>query len=263
MSTCQSGGLVLSLRTIVVSLAVGTLVAVLASLRGGVPRHPRRADRGRPRARSCPPRASRTTRSTSAIVGALALALFSYGVFGSGLEIKVRIVSLVLGVLLMFVSVAMIASRVVRPLAFVLGAPAARFGGAAGMLARQNAVRNPARTASTAAAVMVGLALITFVAVIGQGFSRSRARSASCSLPTSPCRRGADAGALTQGGGEGGGRGPRCPRGLRAALQRGEGGQGYGFRDRRRRERYAGGRHRLVRWLEQRSHPARPGGCDS
>ena len=42
-----------------------------------------------------------------------------------------------------------------------------------GRLARQNAVRNPSRTASTAAAVMIGLALITFVAVIGQGFRTS------------------------------------------------------------------------------------------
>ena len=73
----------------------------------------------------------------------------------------------------MFVAVAMIATRVVRPLAFVLGAPGARFGGTAGSLARQNAVRNPTRTASTAAAVMIGLALITFVAVIGQGFKTS------------------------------------------------------------------------------------------
>ena len=73
----------------------------------------------------------------------------------------------------MFVGVAMIATRVVRPLAYVLGAPGARFGGSAGSLARQNAVRNPARTASTAAAVMIGLALITFVAVIGQGFKSS------------------------------------------------------------------------------------------
>ena len=44
----------------------------------------------------------------------------------------------------MFVAVAMIATRVVRPLAYVLGAPGARFGGTAGRLARQNAVRNPA-----------------------------------------------------------------------------------------------------------------------
>ena len=67
----------------------------------------------------------------------------------------------------------MVASRVVRRSRSSLGAPGARFGGTAGSLARQNAVRNPTRTASTAAAVMIGLALITFVAVLGQGVRRS------------------------------------------------------------------------------------------
>jgi len=169
-----SGGLVFAPRTIVVSLAVGTLIALLASLRPAV-----RATRIPPiaavREGAVMP-ASRFARyavRVSAVVFVAALALFSYGVFASGLETIVRIVALVLGVLLLFVSVAMVASRVVRPLAFVLGAPGARLGGTAGSLARQNAVRNPARTASTAAAVMIGLALITFVAVLGQGVRTS------------------------------------------------------------------------------------------
>ena len=98
----------------------------------------------------------------SALVGLAAVGLFSYGVFGHGLDVKVRVFALVAGVLLMFVGVAMVASRVVRPLAYVLGAPGARFGGTAGSLARQNAVRNPARTASTAAAVMIGPAATSF-----------------------------------------------------------------------------------------------------
>ena len=42
-------------------------------------------------------------------------------------------------------------------------------GGAAGELARSNAVRNPARTAASAAALMIGLTLVTTVAVLGQG----------------------------------------------------------------------------------------------
>ena len=45
----------------------------------------------------------------------------------------------------------------------------ARLGGAAGRLARENAIRNPARTAATAAALMIGLTLVTFVAVFGRG----------------------------------------------------------------------------------------------
>ncbi len=63
----------------------------------------------------------------------------------------------------------MISSRLVRPIAALVGWPVARLGGASGGLARQNAVRNPSRTAATAAALMVGLALVTFVSVLGTG----------------------------------------------------------------------------------------------
>jgi putative ABC transport system permease protein len=168
------GGIVFSWRTILISLAAGTLIALLASLRPAL-----RATRIEPiaavREGAVMPRSrfARYTLPASAAVGAAAIALFSYGVFAHGLEMKVRLVALASGVLLLFVAVAMIASRVVRPLAFLLGAPGARFGGTAGRLARQNAARNPARTASTAAAVMIGLALITFFAVIGEGFRSS------------------------------------------------------------------------------------------
>jgi putative ABC transport system permease protein len=169
-----SGGIVFSRRTILVSVAVGTLIAVLASLRPAF-----RATRIEPiaavREGAVMPKSrfARYALPASATLIAAAVALFSYGVFADGIEIKLRLVALVVGVLLLFVGVAMVASRVVRPLAYLLGAPGARFGGTAGSLARANTVRNPARTASTAAAVMIGLALITFVAVIGQGVRSS------------------------------------------------------------------------------------------
>ena len=169
-----SSGIVFSTRTIVVSLGVGVLIAVLASLRPAF-----RATRIEPIAAVRegavlpPSRLARYAVPASAAIAVLAIALFAYGLFTHGLDIKVRILSLVAGVLLLFFAVAMVASRVVRPLAFVLGAPGARFGGTAGTLARENAVRNPTRTASTAAAVMIGLALITFVAVLGQGVRTS------------------------------------------------------------------------------------------
>ena len=44
-----------------------------------------------------------------------------------------------------------------------------RLGGAAGVLARDNARRNPQRTASTASALMIGLALVTLVATLAAG----------------------------------------------------------------------------------------------
>ena len=169
-----SGGLVFAPRTIIVSLAVGTLIALLASLRPAI-----KATRVEPIAAVRegavlpPSRFARYALPAALTVIAAAVGLFSYGVFVSGLDVMVRILSLVGGVLALFVGVAMIAPRVVRPLAYVLGTPGAKLGGTAGRLARENAVRNPKRTASTAAAVMIGLALITFVAVIGQGLRTS------------------------------------------------------------------------------------------
>ncbi len=63
----------------------------------------------------------------------------------------------------------MVAPSVARPLASVLGRPAQLIGGVSGSLARSNSMRNPGRTASTAAALMIGLALVTIVAVLAQG----------------------------------------------------------------------------------------------
>jgi putative ABC transport system permease protein len=168
------GGIVFSWRTILISLAAGTLIALLASLRPAL-----RATRIEPiaavREGTVLPRSrfARYALPAAAAIGAAAVALFSYGLFAHGLEMKVRLLALAAGFLLLFVAVAMVASRVVRPLAFLLGAPGARLGGTAGTLARENAARNPARTASTAAAMMIGLALITFFAVIGEGFRSS------------------------------------------------------------------------------------------
>src|SRR5262249_15418986 len=52
----------------------------------------------------------------------------------------------------------------VRPLAAVIGAPL-RARGVTGDLAQQNAMRNPRRTSSTAAALMIGPALVVSVGV--------------------------------------------------------------------------------------------------
>jgi putative ABC transport system permease protein len=104
------------------------------------------------------------------LVGVLLLA---YGVLGHHLPTATRLFSLAVGILLLFFGVAANAQRLVRPLASVLGWPATRIGGAAGTLARDNAKRNPKRTASTASALMIGLALVTFVAILGQGIRSS------------------------------------------------------------------------------------------
>ena len=91
------------------------------------------------------------------------------GLFLHGIAIGQRLALLGAGGVLFFIGVSLFSAPLVRPLASFLGAPAARLGGSAGKIARANAVRNPGRTAATSAALMVGLALVTFVAVFGQG----------------------------------------------------------------------------------------------
>ena len=65
------------------------------------------------------------------------------------------------------------------------GWPATRFGGAAGRLAQGNAMRNPGRTASTAAALMIGLTLVTFVSVFGKALLESDEKAIEAQLGTS------------------------------------------------------------------------------
>jgi putative ABC transport system permease protein len=76
-----------------------------------------------------------------------------------------------------FIGVAMLAPAVVRPLAGVLGRPLASWLGMPGNLGRRNSMRNPQRTAQTAAALMVGLALVSAMAVFGASLSESATSS--------------------------------------------------------------------------------------
>ena len=88
-----------------------------------------------------------------------------------------------LGAVLVFFAVAMTARFAVPVLARIVGAPLAWR--ASGALARDNAMRNAARTARTAAALMIGVGLVVFVAVFAEGCARrSRARSTSRSRAT-------------------------------------------------------------------------------
>ena len=70
----------------------------------------------------------------------------------------------------------------VRPAATVLGAPIAALRGVGGRLARDNALRNPRRTAATASALMVGVAVVTMFTVIGASLKASAAQGVQRTL---------------------------------------------------------------------------------
>ena len=162
-------GTVFATRTIVVALAVGIVVTLIAAIRPAL-----RATRVEPIAAvregaMVPPgRLARFGPYIALVVIAVAFALMLFGLFGGGAT-KMRLLLLGVGVVLVFIGVAMLAPTLVPPIARVLGFPAARFGGAPGMLARGNSIRNPQRTASTASALMIGLTLVTLVSVLAAG----------------------------------------------------------------------------------------------
>jgi len=168
--TLPNSGLLLEPRTVIVALLVGIAVTVLASLRPAF-----RATRVPPIAAvregvELPPGRYARYRGFGSIALAVAgFALLAYGLFGPGLSTTAILLFMGLGTLLIFFGVALFSSHLVVPLSHAIGAPGARFGGAPGVLARENTQRNPQRTGSTAAALMIGLALVTLVAMLAQG----------------------------------------------------------------------------------------------
>jgi putative ABC transport system permease protein len=167
--TLPNSGTVVKPRTIVVAILVGIVVTVLASLRPAL-----RATRVEPiaavREGATLPEGRfakyRTAGSaTAAALGFAALLLGLFVVHGTG-----GVLALMgAGTVLVFIGVALLSARIVPMLATWLGWPATKIAGAIGRLARDNARRNPQRTASTASALMIGLALVTLLSILSAG----------------------------------------------------------------------------------------------
>jgi putative ABC transport system permease protein len=243
--TLPNNGLVFETRTIVVGLLVGVVVTLFASLRPAW-----RATRVPPiaavreGATLAPTRFHRLRPVGAALLAVAGVALAIVGLFVDGLSTTAVLSALGIGVLLIFIGIALFASRLVRPLAsvshpiarwsvvvltvlawplfalpywllrrgfwgpgpgarraggFVLGAilnplllvvvtamavrrrisswepewpaefPGVLPDGPATTIGGENSRRDPQRTASTAAALMIGLALVTLVAMLGSG----------------------------------------------------------------------------------------------
>ena len=168
--TLPNSGLILTGTAVAIALAAGILVTLVASLRPAL------------RATRVPPLAAVREGATlpksrfaflrlpgSILLTVLGFAALSWSLFGPGLSTTSLLIWMGVGALMIFLGVALLAERLVRPLASLLGWPAAKLGGAAGVLARENTQRNPQRTASTASALMIGLALVTLVTLLAAG----------------------------------------------------------------------------------------------
>lgn len=165
-----STSMVIGGGTIVIGLIVGlvsTLVSSLAPARRATRVDPMEAMR-----ESALPGAGRMRRRR--IVGAAVLTLLGLGILVLGVTGNAGSGGSAAGILgagavIVLFGMALLAPIFVRPLARVIGAPLQRLQGLTGRLARENAERQPQRTAVTAAALMIGLALVVFVTVFAAG----------------------------------------------------------------------------------------------
>ena len=166
-------GMVIAARTVVLALIVGMAVTFAAALSPAL-----RATRVSPMAallEAALPESRAHGRVFTAVAVLLmlgGLALTCLGLFG-GLDSNAAAGAVGGGAVAILFGVSMFSPRLVRPLASVAGWPLEKVRGITGRLARENAVRKPGRTAVTAAALMIGLAVVVFVTVFAAGISSS------------------------------------------------------------------------------------------
>ncbi len=163
-----SSGTVLLARTVIAAAVVGVVLTVAASLFPAI-----RATRVAPlealrEGSGAPVTGSGRRFAIGSALALLGAVLMAYGVLGVK-DSNTALTLVGVGTIVVFIGAAMLSPRLVPPLARLASAPLVRLRGITGRLARENAMRNPGRTAVTASALMIGLALVTFVSVFAAG----------------------------------------------------------------------------------------------
>jgi putative ABC transport system permease protein len=165
------GPAVIQTSTIVVSLAVGVLVTVVSA---ALPA--RRASKVPPIAalREVALDRSATSRRRAVagtVITGLGAAALSAGVGERSIEL------VGLGSFAAFIGVSVLGPVLARPVSYVVGFLPAKLRGMSGVIARENAMRNPKRTARTAASLMIGVGLVAFIAIFAASTKSSTASS--------------------------------------------------------------------------------------
>ncbi len=171
-------GNVVAARTVVVALLVGVVVTTVSAAIPG-----RRAAIISPLAALRDREVERTTSTVGrAIAGAaglaIAAALVTLGALQGGDGLRV----LGIGALVGFVALAVLGPAVAGPICQAFGRPLTRLRGVPGRWRRQNAMRNPRRTAATASALMIGVGLVAFVTVFAASVRSAVAASVDTQL---------------------------------------------------------------------------------
>ncbi|MBD0691043.1 ABC transporter permease [Streptomyces sp. CBMA123] len=175
-----SGSLVIKPLTVVVTLVVGVLVTVLSALLPAV-----RAARIAPVAAMSS--GDQPTSQKSLVVRNTIGSLFAAGGlaligFGASTGDDSGRMPVGLGAFLALIGVFVLLPLLSRPVVALVGPLLRGLGGTPGKLAQQNAVRNPRRTAATAAALTIGLTLVSGLTVIGTSVGDTIDRAVTSSM---------------------------------------------------------------------------------
>ncbi|MBM3718142.1 MAG: ABC transporter permease [Actinobacteria bacterium] len=155
-----NSGLVVPSSTVVTTLVVGVLVTVASAFLPA-----RRAGR-------VPPLAAMRATALETTGPGRVRTRSGLGLIGVGLAVVGAVIAgasnswLGVGILGVFAGTIVLGPVLARPMALFLGRPAAAMRGVTGTMARQNAARNPKRTARTASPVLIGVALVTAVSAL-------------------------------------------------------------------------------------------------
>ena len=168
------GPLPLRLRTVIWAAALGIGLTVASSLLPAI------------KASRTPPIAGLAEGATGAaaarqrwrpvaggLLAGMGLLLTLRGLFASFDSTTAQLVSLGVGAGLVFLAVAVLSPLMARGVVSALALPLEWIFRTSGRLARANAARSPRRTAATAVALTIGLALVTTVAILGQSLKSS------------------------------------------------------------------------------------------
>jgi putative ABC transport system permease protein len=161
------GGLAIEPKSIAIALGVGLVVTLVSALLPA-----RRASKVPPIAAMRSVAVDTTGRSRIRFAIGLVLTALGVAAVVSGAS-NTAASTVGLGVGLAFLGLLFGGPGLARPVGAVVGWPLGRTRGVAGVLAKENARRNPRRSASTAQALMIGVGIVAFFMVINASIRAS------------------------------------------------------------------------------------------
>src|SRR3954452_17368884 len=142
------------------SYVLGMIVTVVAAIAPAL-----RASRIPPIAAMRDATIDRSSTSPRRAVFGIVITLVGLGLLLLGLFGDSGLLAVGVGMGVVFLGVAVLGPIIAAPIAGALGIPIQKFKGVTGLIARENAIRNPKRTSATAAALMIGVALVGLITV--------------------------------------------------------------------------------------------------